>query len=80
MAKAKKNATRSGAKQRKHSKQHLTQAELSMQKSRALARRVAVAHGALEHANQSTRVQHRIVYSWGASPAAPSFAIVEAKS
>ena len=44
MAKAKKNTPRSGAKQRKHTKQHLTQAELAMQKTKALARRVEKAH------------------------------------
>lgn len=80
MGKAKKSAARSGAKQRKHTKQHLTQAELSMQKSIALARRVSEAHEQLARVTTETGKQHRIEYSWGSTPAAPTFEIVRVKS
>ena len=75
MAKAKKNAARSGAKQRKHSKQHLTQAELAMQRTRALSRRVEEAHKILEEKQAESKVPLRIVYEWGVTPAAPRYSI-----
>lgn len=75
MAKAKKNTPRSGAKQRKHTKQHLTQAELAMQRTRALARRVEKAHEQLEAEQTESKTPLRIVYEWGFTPAAPSFTI-----
>lgn len=75
MAKAKKNTPRSGAKQRKHTKQHLTQAELAMQRTRALARRVEKAHEQLEEKQAESKTPLRIVYSWSHTPAAPSFTI-----
>lgn len=75
MAKAKKNTPRSGNKQRKHSKQHFTQAELAMQRTRALARRVEEAHKVLEEKQAESNAPLRIVYEWGPTPAAPRFLI-----
>ena len=75
MAKAKKTTPRSGAKQRKHTKQHLTQAELAMQRTRALARRVEKAHEQLEEKQKESKTPLRIVYEWSHTPAAPSFTI-----
>lgn len=75
MAKAKKNTPRSGNKQRKHTKQHLTQAELAMQRTRALSRRVEEANDRLEKEQAKSKAPLRIVYEWGSTPAAPSYSI-----
>ena len=77
MAKAKKNATRSGNKQRTHTKQHLTKEQLLEQRVKALSKRVEAAHVALDAEQARDNRPRKIIYKWGVTPAAPSFTIDE---
>lgn len=82
MAKAKKNAARSGNKQRTHTKQHLTQEALAQQKSNALSRAVATAHKYIGdrtegHYAPNTKKNLTLQWTWGDTPRKPRFTVVK---
>lgn len=82
MAKAKKNATRSGKPQRKHTKQHLTHEELDKQKVAALSRIVETAHkyvGTRSEGHYAPNTKENLVinWKWGATPRKPYFTITK---
>jgi len=76
MAKAKKNATRSGNKQRKHTKQHLTKEQLLEQRVKALSRRILIAerytirstHNEQGHGGAGLDLPKRVRDSWHYAP------------